>query len=210
MCETKLASGKGYSAGESCITSILMNYVEEKVNLYTGAFCTCVGKDYLQAILSEWRHHLLPIEDVQFSSASNNVYTLGILGTNFVVSHPTRSLQMKTEIVVMDNCTSQDILLGNYYLNIYDIDINNHEDRYFKIGENKRQKFTFSNIPQQIAILSSNKDTYREELVTNQLFEAQINPSLSHRMRHELIDVLYTYKSSFDSNNEPLGAIKVH
>ncbi|MBW0567616.1 hypothetical protein O181_107331 [Austropuccinia psidii MF-1] len=27
-------------------------------------------------------------------------------------------------------------------------------------------------------------------------------------MRHDLIDVLYTYKNAFDSHNEPLGAIK--
>ncbi|MBW0513218.1 hypothetical protein O181_052933 [Austropuccinia psidii MF-1] len=29
-------------------------------------------------------------------------------------------------------------------------------------------------------------------------------------MRHELIDVLYTYNNSFASDNEPLGAIKGH
>ena len=45
---------------------------------------------------------------------------------------------MKTEIVVMDNCTSQHIILGNDYLNIYGIDINNHKDRYFTIGDNKK------------------------------------------------------------------------
>ncbi|MBW0525532.1 hypothetical protein O181_065247 [Austropuccinia psidii MF-1] len=27
-------------------------------------------------------------------------------------------------------------------------------------------------------------------------------------MRHELVDVLYTYKNSFAADNEPLGAIK--
>ncbi|MBW0479073.1 hypothetical protein O181_018788 [Austropuccinia psidii MF-1] len=63
---------------------------------------------------------------------------------------------------------------------------------------------------QQISVVSSNKDTYREEFVTNQLAEAQINPSLSPKMRHELIDVLYTYKNSFASDNEPLGAIEGH
>ncbi|MBW0557797.1 hypothetical protein O181_097512 [Austropuccinia psidii MF-1] len=51
MCKTKPARGKGYTAGASCITSILMNDIEAKVNLDTGAFCTCVGNDYLQAIL---------------------------------------------------------------------------------------------------------------------------------------------------------------
>ncbi|MBW0498381.1 hypothetical protein O181_038096 [Austropuccinia psidii MF-1] len=51
MCKTKPARGKGYTAGASCITSILMNDIEVKVNLDTGAFCTSVGKDYLQAII---------------------------------------------------------------------------------------------------------------------------------------------------------------
>ncbi|MBW0535911.1 hypothetical protein O181_075626 [Austropuccinia psidii MF-1] len=117
---------------------------------------------------------------------------------------------MKTEIVVMDNLTSQSIILGNGYLNIYGIDINNHKDRYFKVGKNKIQTFAFSNIPKQISILSSKKDIYREEFVTKQLVESQINPSLSSRMRHELIYVLYTSKNAFSSDNEPFGAIKGH
>ncbi|MBW0549593.1 hypothetical protein O181_089308 [Austropuccinia psidii MF-1] len=51
MCKTKPARGKGYTSGASCITSILMNDIEAKSNLDTGEFFTCVGKDYLQAIL---------------------------------------------------------------------------------------------------------------------------------------------------------------
>ncbi|MBW0492068.1 hypothetical protein O181_031783 [Austropuccinia psidii MF-1] len=190
MCKTKPARGKGYTAVESCITSILMNDIEAKVNLDTGAFCTCVGKDYLQVILPGWKTHLLPIEGVQFSSASNNMYPLGILDTNIMFPHPAGSIRMKTEIVVMDNCTSQHIILGNDYLNIYGIDINNHKDRYFTIGDNKRQKFAFSNMPKQISVVSSVKDTYKDEFVSNQLVEAQINPSLSPKMRNELVDVL--------------------
>ncbi|MBW0578112.1 hypothetical protein O181_117827 [Austropuccinia psidii MF-1] len=103
MCKAKPARGKGYTAGASCITSILMNDIEAKVNLDTGALCNCVGKDYLQAILPGWKHHLLPIEGVQFSSARNNMYPLGILDTNLVFPHPAVSVRMKTDIVVMDN-----------------------------------------------------------------------------------------------------------
>ncbi|MBW0565363.1 hypothetical protein O181_105078 [Austropuccinia psidii MF-1] len=136
------------------------------------------------------------------------MYPLGILDTNLVFPHPAGSVRMKTEIVVMDNCTSQHIILGNDYLNIYGIDINNHKDRYFTIGENRRQKFAFSNMPKQISIVSSKEDTHREEFMANQLVEAQINPSLSPKMRHELIDVLYTYNDAFASDNEPLGAVK--
>ncbi|MBW0579627.1 hypothetical protein O181_119342 [Austropuccinia psidii MF-1] len=84
MCKTNPARGKRYTAGESCITSILINDIEARVNMDTGAFCTCVGKDYVQAILPRWKNHLLPIEDVQFSSARNNMYPLGILDTNLV------------------------------------------------------------------------------------------------------------------------------
>ncbi|MBW0494956.1 hypothetical protein O181_034671, partial [Austropuccinia psidii MF-1] len=77
MSKTKPARGKGYTAGESCITSVLMSDIEAKVTLDTGAFCTCVGKDYLQVILPEWKNHLFPIEGVQSSSASNKMYPLG-------------------------------------------------------------------------------------------------------------------------------------
>ncbi|MBW0476172.1 hypothetical protein O181_015887 [Austropuccinia psidii MF-1] len=210
MCKTKPARGKGYTAEASCITSILMNDTEAKVNLDTGAFFTCVGKDCLQAILPQWKNNLLSIEGVQFSISINNMYHLGTLEFNIVFPHPSGSVRMNTEIVVMENCTSQNIILGNDYLNIYAIDINSHKDRYFKIGEDKRQKFAFSNTPKQISIVSSNKDTYKERFVTDQLVEEQINPSLSPRMRQELINVLYTYKNAFDSDNEPLGAIKGH
>ncbi|MBW0520960.1 hypothetical protein O181_060675 [Austropuccinia psidii MF-1] len=121
-------------------------------------------------------NHLLPIEGVQSSSASNNMYPLGILDTNIVFPHPPGSVRMKTEIVIMDNCTSQHIILGNDYLNISGIDITNHKYRYFTIGENRRQKFAFSNMSKQISIVSSKKDTYKEAFVANQLVESQINP----------------------------------
>ncbi|MBW0473833.1 hypothetical protein O181_013548 [Austropuccinia psidii MF-1] len=61
MCKTKPSRGKGYTSGASCITSILISDTEGKVNLDTGAFCTCVRKDYLQGILPGWKNHLLPI-----------------------------------------------------------------------------------------------------------------------------------------------------
>ncbi|MBW0590356.1 hypothetical protein O181_130071 [Austropuccinia psidii MF-1] len=53
--KTKPARGKGNTSGASCITSILMNDIEAKVNFDTGAFFTCVRKDHLQVILPEWK-----------------------------------------------------------------------------------------------------------------------------------------------------------
>ncbi|MBW0518492.1 hypothetical protein O181_058207 [Austropuccinia psidii MF-1] len=161
MCKTQPARGKGYTAGSSCITSIVIIDIEAKVNLDTGAFCTCVGKDYLQAILPGWKSHILPKDCVQFSSASNNMYPLGILETNLVFPKTEGSVRMKIEIVVMDNCASQNLSLGNDYLNIYGIVINNHKDRYFTIGEDKRQKFAFSSMGKQLSVISSIKDTYK-------------------------------------------------
>ncbi|MBW0469550.1 hypothetical protein O181_009265 [Austropuccinia psidii MF-1] len=111
MCKPKPATGKGYTSGESCITQILINDIKDRLNLDTGAFCTGVGKYHLQGILPGWKNHLLPIEGVQFSRSSNNMYLLGLLDTNCVFPHPERSLRIKTEIVVMENCTSQHIIL---------------------------------------------------------------------------------------------------
>ncbi|MBW0573456.1 hypothetical protein O181_113171 [Austropuccinia psidii MF-1] len=57
-------------------------------------------------------------------------------------------------------------------------------------------------------VIASVKDTYKEELVAHQHVEAQINPLLSPKMRHDLVYVLYKYKNSFASDNEPIGAIE--
>ncbi|MBW0509237.1 hypothetical protein O181_048952 [Austropuccinia psidii MF-1] len=65
-------------------------------------------------------------------------------------------------------------------------------------------------MPKQISVISSVKNTYKDEFVTNQLVESQINPSLSPKMTHDLIDVLYIYKNDFSSDNEPLATIKGH
>ncbi|MBW0475562.1 hypothetical protein O181_015277 [Austropuccinia psidii MF-1] len=65
-------------------------------------------------------------------------------------------------------------------------------------------------MPKQISVVSSVKDTYKEEFVANKFVEAKINPSLSPKMRRDLIDVLYTYKNAFAYDNKPSGTIKGH
>ncbi|MBW0508156.1 hypothetical protein O181_047871 [Austropuccinia psidii MF-1] len=149
-------------------------------------------KCYLQIILPQWKEHLLKIEGLQSSSASNNMYPLGILDTNLIFPHPTGIIRIKTEIVVMENFTSQHIILGNDFLNLYGIDTNNHEDI----------NIIFPILP--------NKYTHQEEHLSNQLSEEQMSTTLSFKMRQELIYVLYTYKNSFSSYNEHLGAIRGH
>ncbi|MBW0561925.1 hypothetical protein O181_101640 [Austropuccinia psidii MF-1] len=50
MQKPKPARGKGYTAGSSCITNIVTNNIVDKIHLASGAFRTCVGKDYLENI----------------------------------------------------------------------------------------------------------------------------------------------------------------
>ncbi|MBW0499539.1 hypothetical protein O181_039254 [Austropuccinia psidii MF-1] len=138
MQKTKPARGKGYTAGSSFITNIVINNKEAKINLDSGAFCTCFGKDSLDKIYPNWQEKLMPIEGIKLSSASQNMHPLGIFEAARIFPHPTGSIRLKVEFVVINNCTSQHFILGTDYLNIYGIDINNHYDRYFTIGENKR------------------------------------------------------------------------
>ncbi|MBW0512513.1 hypothetical protein O181_052228 [Austropuccinia psidii MF-1] len=119
MQKPKPARGKGYTARSSCITNIVTNNREAKINLDSGAFCTCVGKDYLDNIYSTWKDTLMPIEGMKFSSASQNMHPLGIFEAEIMSPHPAGSIRLKFEFVVMNNCTSQHVILGNDYLNIY-------------------------------------------------------------------------------------------
>ncbi|MBW0512710.1 hypothetical protein O181_052425 [Austropuccinia psidii MF-1] len=138
------------------------------------------------------------------------MYPLGIFEAAMIFPHPAGSMRLKVEIVVMNNCTSQHFILGNDYLNIYGIDINNHKDRYFTIGENKRQKFAFPLEKREITVIKQVKNVNKEKFVSSQLIEAQISPELTLEMKEELIEILFQYREAFASDNEPLGAIKGH
>ncbi|MBW0498836.1 hypothetical protein O181_038551 [Austropuccinia psidii MF-1] len=181
MQKTKPAGGRGYTAGSSCITTTVINNKEAKIHLESGGFCTCVGKDYLEMIYTNWKERLMPIEDIKFSSASQDIHPLGILEAELILNHPEGSIKLKIEFVLMNNCTSQHFILGNDYLNIYGIDINNHQDRYFTIGENKRQEFSFPLEKREITVIKQVKNVNKEIFV-----------------------------EAFASDNEPLGAIKGH
>ncbi|MBW0512369.1 hypothetical protein O181_052084 [Austropuccinia psidii MF-1] len=110
----------------------------------------------------------------------------------------------------MNNFTSQHFILGNDYLNIYGIDINNHKDRYFTIGENKSQKFAFPPEKREITVIRQVKNVNKEKSVSDQLFEAQISHELTPEMKEEPIEILFQYRKAFASDNEPLGSIKGH
>ncbi|MBW0536525.1 hypothetical protein O181_076240 [Austropuccinia psidii MF-1] len=130
MQKAKPSRGKGYTAGSSCITNIVIKNREAKINLDSDDFCTCVGKDYLDKIYANWQDKLMPIEVIKFSSASQNMHPLSIFEAAMIFPHPTGSTRLKVAFVFMNNGNSQHFILGNDYLNIYGININNHKDRY--------------------------------------------------------------------------------
>ncbi|MBW0477251.1 hypothetical protein O181_016966 [Austropuccinia psidii MF-1] len=110
----------------------------------------------------------------------------------------------------MNNCTSQHFILGNDYLNIYGIDINNHKDRYFTIGENKRQNLAFPLEKREITVIRKVKNLHEEIFVEDQLMEEKINPELTLEMKEDLFEMLFQYREAFASSNKQLGAIKGH
>ncbi|MBW0566118.1 hypothetical protein O181_105833 [Austropuccinia psidii MF-1] len=138
------------------------------------------------------------------------MHPLGIFEAAIIIPQPAGSIRLKLEFVVMNNCTSQKFILGNDYLNIYGIDIYNPKDRYFNIGGNKRQKFAFPLEKEEITVIKQVKNVNKEKFVSDQLIEAQIIPELTLEMKEEHIVILFKYRGTFASDNEPLGAIKGH
>ncbi|MBW0537104.1 hypothetical protein O181_076819 [Austropuccinia psidii MF-1] len=111
----------------------------------------------------------------------------------------------------MDNCTSNHFILGNDYLSIYGIDISNQKDRYFTIGDNKRQKFGFLNNKRQItAVKNEEKIPEIDFFITEQLKEAEFNHESTVKMKEKLIDFLFKYRKAFATDKKPLGAIIEH
>ncbi|MBW0528723.1 hypothetical protein O181_068438 [Austropuccinia psidii MF-1] len=112
------------------------------------------------------------------------MHPLGRFEAEIIFPHPAGSITLKFEFFVMNNCTSQRFILGNEYLNIYGIDINNHKDRYITIGEKKRQKFAFPPEKREITVIRQVKNVNKVKFVSDQ--------------------------EAFSSDNEPLRAIKTH
>ncbi|MBW0518901.1 hypothetical protein O181_058616 [Austropuccinia psidii MF-1] len=201
MQQTKPSRGKGFTAGSSCITNIVINNKEAKIHLDSCDFCTCVGKDHLGILCVNWKEKLMPIEGIKFSSASQDMHPLGILEAETIFPHPELSIRVKVEFVVMNNSTSKNFILGNDYLNIYGIDNNDNKDRYFTIGENKRQKFAFPPEKREINVIRQVKNVNKEIFVSDKLIEAQINTKSTLEMKEELIKISFQYREAFSSDN---------
>ncbi|MBW0544890.1 hypothetical protein O181_084605 [Austropuccinia psidii MF-1] len=110
----------------------------------------------------------------------------------------------------MNNCTPQNYILGNDYLNIYGIDINNHKNRYFIIVENRIKKFAFPVERREITIIRQVKNVNKERFLAYKFSEGKMSPKLTLEIKEDLIEILFQYREGFSFDNELLGAIKVH
>ncbi|MBW0524448.1 hypothetical protein O181_064163 [Austropuccinia psidii MF-1] len=108
---TKTAQVMGYTVGKSSISIVMVENQEAKVELDTGAYCTCVGRTYLETIVPDWEEKLIPMQGVKFCSASENMKPLGIIDLTLIFPHPSQFIRLKVEFVVMDNWTSNHFIL---------------------------------------------------------------------------------------------------
>ncbi|MBW0525087.1 hypothetical protein O181_064802 [Austropuccinia psidii MF-1] len=211
LMKTKPNRGKGYTAGNSCITEVVIDNKPTKPLLDPGSFCSGVGKSFCKTCVPNFEDHLLPIDGIKFNSESNPMKALGFFETNVIFPHINGNLRITVEFVVMGNCSSTHFILGNDYLIIYGIDLHKNKDRYFTIGDNKSQKFAFLPFKRQIKVnkvapVSLELERFKSE----QLNEAEISLHLSDSQENELSSLLYYHREAFSSNKEPLGEIIGH
>ncbi|MBW0533704.1 hypothetical protein O181_073419 [Austropuccinia psidii MF-1] len=211
LMKTKPNRGKGYTAGNSYITEVVINSKPTKLLIDSGAFCACVGKLFLKTCVPNFEDHLLPIDGIKFNSASNPMKELGIFETNITFPHIIENLRITVEFVVMENCSSTHFLLGNDYFIMYGIDLHNNKDRYFTIGDNKCQKFSFLPFKRQITgskVAAVNFEL--ERFNSKQLNEAEISLHLTDNQENELSALLYDHRGAISSDKEPLREIIGH
>ncbi|MBW0551229.1 hypothetical protein O181_090944 [Austropuccinia psidii MF-1] len=136
---------------------------------------------------------------------------LGIFETTVIFPHINGNLRITVKFVVMEDCSSTHLILGNDYLIIYGIDLHNNKDRYFTIGYNKHHKFAFLPLKRQITVskvalvnLKWGKFKYEH------LNEAEISLHLIDKQENDLSVLLNDHSKAFGSDKEPLGEIIGH
>ncbi|MBW0543460.1 hypothetical protein O181_083175 [Austropuccinia psidii MF-1] len=116
LMKTKPNRGKGYTAGNSCMSEVVIDNKPTKRLIDPGASCSCVGKSFLRTYVQNLVDQLLPIDGIKFNSSSNPMKELGIFETNFILPHINGSLRITVEFGIMENCSSTHFILGNEYL----------------------------------------------------------------------------------------------
>ncbi|MBW0566577.1 hypothetical protein O181_106292 [Austropuccinia psidii MF-1] len=116
LMKAKPNRGKGYTAGNFCITEVVIENKPTKPLLDPGAFCSCVGRSFLKTYVPNFEDQLLTIDGIKLNSASNPIKALGIFEINLIFPHINGNLRITVEFVVMENCSSTHFILGNDYL----------------------------------------------------------------------------------------------
>ncbi|MBW0529069.1 hypothetical protein O181_068784 [Austropuccinia psidii MF-1] len=106
LIKRKPNRGKFYTAGNSCITEVVIDKKPTKLLLDPEAFFSCVGKSFLKTCVQNFEDQLLPIDGVKLNSASNPMKALGIFETNVIFVHNNRNLRITVELVAMENFSS--------------------------------------------------------------------------------------------------------
>ncbi|MBW0516535.1 hypothetical protein O181_056250 [Austropuccinia psidii MF-1] len=94
---------------------------------------------------------------------------------------------------------------------MYGIDLHNNKDRYFPIGDNRQQIFSFLPFKRKITVnkvLPASLEL--EKFKCEQLNEAEFSLDLNDKQESDLSPLLYDYKEAFASDKDPLGAIVGH
>ncbi|MBW0527161.1 hypothetical protein O181_066876 [Austropuccinia psidii MF-1] len=64
LMKTKPNRLKGYTAGSSCMTQVVIDNKPTKLLFEPGAFCSCVGKSFLNTYAPNFEDQLLPIDGI--------------------------------------------------------------------------------------------------------------------------------------------------
>ncbi|MBW0491629.1 hypothetical protein O181_031344 [Austropuccinia psidii MF-1] len=181
LMKTKQNRGKGYTAGNCCITEVVIDKKPTKLLLDPGAFFSCVGKCFLHNCVPNFEDQLLPADGIEFNSTSNPMKALGIFETSVIFTHINGNLRIIFEFVVMKNCSSAHFILGNDYW-IIQITV------------------------KKVSPVSLELERFKSE----QFNDVEISLHLSDKQENELSALLYYQKEAFSSDKEPLGAIIGH
>ncbi|MBW0515042.1 hypothetical protein O181_054757 [Austropuccinia psidii MF-1] len=94
---------------------------------------------------------------------------------------------------------------------MYGTDLHNKKDRYFTIGNYKRQKFAFLPFKRQIKVSKVAPVSLElERSKSEQLNKVEISLPLTDEQENELSAFLYDHREAFASDKEPLGEIIGH
>ncbi|MBW0470594.1 hypothetical protein O181_010309 [Austropuccinia psidii MF-1] len=101
LMKTKPHRGKGSTAGNSCITGVVIDNKPTKLLLYPGAFYSCVGKYFPNTCVQNFEDQLLTIDGIKFKSSRNPMKSLGIFETTVIFAHINGNLIINVEFVVI-------------------------------------------------------------------------------------------------------------